>query len=918
VTAGQTRRADQGRTLHGRTHDLAVVDAFVDGVDTRGGSLLIGGEAGVGKTALLSAAVGRAADGGLRVLRAAGARFEGDLRFAGLHQILHPLLGGLGGLGGLARRHRDVLTVAFGMTPGQVQPERLVADAAAALLRCAARARPLLLAIDDLPWLDRGSVAVLGSLELTDSRISLLAVTRDEDAELRSARVHELTPLDDDSAAGLLEDLFPGLAPAVRRRIVAEASGNPLGLVELPTVLNAAQFSGAAPLPSVLPLNRRLQAAFGPRVAQLPEPVRQVLLVLVLDGTGKLSGLRAVLPERLVGEALREAQNVALVDLDRARAHVTFRHPLIRSAVLELATASDQRRAHETLARQPSQDADRRTWHLAQAASGPDEHVAEQLEQLAHQLNARGDADGAVGALTRSAALTPNGRERGRRTALAAYLGADLTGRLLDVPRLLDEHRPDQVTDAADLTTALAFAHHLLLSGNGDVDSAYRLLMDAVEAGLLRVETPAGVLRESFYLLVWISYLGARDDLWKPLERAVAQSAADVPESLSLLMTCLADPVRTARRALPRLDEALGRLDNVADPVEVARIGMASEYVGRLESCRPALRRLLDDGPVTLTIHAMNLLSRHCYETGEWDELARLAETGLRLSDQHGYRLLAQTFIHRQGLLAAARGDSGRAQECADTITRFAAPRRIRILLTLAAEIRALAALGQGDYEDAFAHATSISPAGTLPRYQAPALWLILDVVEAAVRTGRLTEAHAHVAALRRASVPAISGRLALMTYGGAAMTADDDHFVSGFERALALPGAGAWPFDLARIRLAYGERLRRVKATQAAREQLTAAAAAFTALAAAPWTERAHSELRASGMVATRLTAPPDPRLSPQQYEIARLAAAGLTNKQIGQRLRLSPRTVGTHLYQIFPKLGVTARAALRDALPP
>jgi DNA-binding CsgD family transcriptional regulator len=790
-----------------------------------------------------------------------------------------------------------------------------------ALLRHASQARPLLLAIDDLPWLDRGSATVLRSLDLAATRIGMLAVTRDDHSARRGSgvtRVHELAPLDDQSAAALLADRFPALPPEVRRRLLAEALGNPLTLQELPAALDAAQRSGSAPLPHVLPLSRRLQAVFTSRVAELPPSSQHLLLLAVLDGTGDLSTLRSLLPDHVVTEALRDAQEAGLIDLDRATTRLDFRHPLIRSAVVELSTAGEQRRAHEVLARRPDGDEERRTWHLAHAAVEPDEQVAELLEQLARRARGRGDVAGAVAAFTRAAALSPDRRDRSRRAAAAAYLGTDATGNLLDVPRLLEACRPTHDADATSLTT-LAAAHHLLLSGIGDVDSAYRLLIKAVDTGLSQADTPHDVLQEGLYTLAWISFFGARAELREPLERAVTRLTPRAPQSLALLMSCLGDPVHTSLPDLRRLDDAVGGLA-AADPVEVIRIGMAGQYVGRLKTCRPALQTLLEEGRegehVTLTIHAMNLLSRHCYESGEWDQLAHLSEEGLRLSRRHGYHLLAQTFLHHQALLAATRGDTARAEDLAHEITRFAAPRRIQLLLTLAAEIRTRAALGRGEYEAAFLQATSVSPAGVLPHFQGPTLWLIPDLVESAILSGRHTEAEAHVAALRRAQVPAISDRLALVTHGAAAMTADDDRFVAQFERALAQPDADTWPFDLARIRLFYGERLRRDKATQAARDQLSAALTTFTQLGASPWADRARSELRASGLAAVQAGASPDTRLSPQQDEIARLAAAGMTNKQIGQRLHLSPRTVGSHLYQVFPKLGITSRAALRDAL--
>ncbi|GIJ63534.1 hypothetical protein Vau01_110500 [Virgisporangium aurantiacum] len=260
---------------------------------------------------------------------------------------------------------------------------------------------------------------------------------------------------------------------------------------------------------------------------------------------------------------------------------------------------------------------------------------------------------------------------------MTAYLGADATGRLTDVPRLLGDLRaaPAPTTDAeaanlpTALATALATGHHLLLSGNGDAGSVHRLLMDAVETALHRPDIPDGVLLECFYSLAWTSFFGGSGDLWEPLARAVAHSGRVVPESLSLLMTCLADPAGTAlpagRPVLRRLDDAVGRLDTVTDPVEVVRIGTAAMYVGRVEGCVPALRRLVDAGPPALAIHAMNVLSGHRYETGEWDGAGRLAADGLELSDRLGYRLLAQLFRHRQGMLAATRGDNDRAEELA-------------------------------------------------------------------------------------------------------------------------------------------------------------------------------------------------------------------------------------------------------------
>lgn len=270
-----------------------------------------------------------------------------------------------------------------------------------------------------------------------------------------------------------------------------------------------------------------------------------------------------------------------------------------------------------------------------------------------------------------------------------------------------------------------------------------------------------------------------------------------------------------------------------------------------------------------------------------------------------------------QALLAAARGDSANARAIADEVTGWAMPRRALAMHVYVLHARTLDAIGRSDFEDAYRNACAISPAGTIASHVPHAMWMVLDLVEAAMRTGRRDEAAAHVAAAQETCLPAISSRLALMTFGAGAMAATDEQDAwTLFERALGVPAAEQWPFDLARIQLAFGERLRRARATTRSRQLLTAARVAFQLLGARPWTQRAGDELRAMGITIGPADVYGPASLTPQQLEIAQLAAGGLTNKEIGERLFLSHRTVGTHLYQIFPKLGITSRAALRDAL--
>ena len=910
-------------SLIGRDDDLEYIAAFVDQAAVSGGALLLSGEAGVGKTVLLDAAVAHAETAGSRVLRAAGTEFESAVSFAGLNQLLHPVLDQSKQL---SPAYRRALAVALGVRAGSSPDQLMLSNAALALLVQATGAGPVLVVVDDLPWLDRASALVLGVVarRLAGSRVGFLAVSRSgEDGffDRGGLPVHEVLPLSEAAAAELVGDRFPALALRVRQRLMAEAQGNPLALLELPVALSGLQRAGTDPLPTWLPMSRRLQATFESRVTALPAPTRHLLLLAALDGTGELRTLQSAAPGPHRIDDLAPAERAGLVRVDEGAGRLTFRHPLTRSAVVGLSTSAQRRRAHAALARQLSAEPERRTWHLAQATAGPDERVAGLLEQTAQRIRQRGDAVGAVTALLRAADLTPPGADRSRRLAEAAYLGAVVTGGLRDVPRLLADARKADAARAGSLVAAVAAAHHLLLSGDGDIDTAHRLLVGAIEMQREPYAATSDSMVEALYTLGWVCYFGGRAELWVPFHRALAQLTPDVPELLALLSATFADPARTALAALGRIEAAVAALEDEADPVWVTRVSLACMFIDRLTGCRGALWRILHDRreggrAITLSLHALSLLGLDYFMTGEWEELRPLADEHIRLCETHNYRLLECLGWYLQAMLAAVRGDDATARMLTDQMTRWATPRRAGLVVRLAAQARTLSALGQGDFEAAYQHATTITAPGELAHQVPHALWLTLDLTEAAVRTGRPAEAAAHVAAVRQAGVAAISPRQALITDGAAAMAAPDHETVVLFERALAVPGADRWPFDRARIQLICGERLRRMKATTDARVHLTAALDTFQRLGAAPWAARAGNELRATGLTVGHLADNGPASLTPQQREIATLAAAGLTNKQIGERLYLSPRTVATHLHQLFPKLGVTTRAALRDAL--
>ena len=423
--------------LVGRRDELALIGAFVERARTGGEALLLFGEPGAGKTALLDAAADVAAEAGSWVLRAAGAEFEADLAFSGLHQALLPLFDEFGQL---SAAHRDALNVALGFGDGPPPDRLLVSAATLTVLRQAAAASPVVVIVDDLPWLDRASAGVLGFVarRLTGSRVGFLAASRTgEESFFEQARLpyHELGLLDEEAAHGLVSSRFPEVALRVRRRVVAEAHGNPLALLELPATLSGAQRAAAEALPVVLPLRRRLQALFASRAADLPAPTRWLLLLAVLDGSGDLRVLQAAGQPGI--DDLAPAERAGLVHVDDRSGQLVFRHPLTRSAIVELSTSSDRRRAHCVLADHFADQPERQVWHLATAAAGPDEEVADLLEQVAHRLMRRGDATGAVAALLRGADLSPGGPGRSRRLAEAAYLGARATGEAGSVSQLL-------------------------------------------------------------------------------------------------------------------------------------------------------------------------------------------------------------------------------------------------------------------------------------------------------------------------------------------------------------------------------------------------------------------------------------------------------------------------------------------------
>jgi DNA-binding CsgD family transcriptional regulator len=907
---------DRTKSLVGRDALVAVLRSHLTAPASRGGALLLVGDPGVGKTALLDAAAAAVSIPDTRILRATGAQFEADVSFAALHQLLFPIIGQVAHLD---PAHQQALSVALGLRDGPGSDRLMIGTATLALLLRAVSGRPLVVIVDDLPWLDRASALVLGFVarRLTGTGIAFLAAQRSGDEsffERAGIPVLEVAPLSDGAAAELVLSRFPALAPQVRDRVVAESQGIPLALLELPRELTEPQSSAHETLPLNLPLSRTLQAVFTARVAALPEPTRQRLLLAALDGGDTV--LAATSTD--LDDVVEPAERARLVLVAPGRRELSFSHPLIRSAVVDLATNGERRSAHRVLAAWPDIDPDARAWHLAEATVGTDEEIAGLLEHAAHRVLHRGDAVAAVSTMLRSAELSALATSRARRMTEAAWIGADATGALHAVPAILAQaHETDP--DLRGSLPAAVLAAYLLLNGDGDVDTAHRMLVGALGA----YEPRSGsdhVFDEALHTLMLVCFFGDRPELWHAFDAAMSRLPDAVASLVVLSAGTFTDPAHCAAASLARLDEVVAGLGEEGDPTLIVRVGIAANFVGRLDGCRGPLLRVIADGraggAVASAVSALLMLAVDEFVAGRWDDAQLLAEEGIGLCDTHGYPMLAWPGRYAQALLAAGRGDEERLQELSAAMRQWALPRRAMIVATYARHAAGVAALGRGDFEDAFQLFAAINPPGLLSSHEAYALWTLLDLVEAAVCSNRRDVAALHLSALVAVGAATVSPRHAFLCAGAAAMVAEAEPSATLFEGALALAGPHRWLFDRARLELMHGQRLRRRHQVTRARIHLSSAVEIFERLGARPWAARAAGELRATGQTRQAGRVGGTSTLTPKEHEIAMLAATGMTNRQIGQRLYLSPRTVSAHLYRIFPKLGISARAGLRDAL--
>jgi DNA-binding CsgD family transcriptional regulator len=498
--------------------------------------------------------------------------------------------------------------------------------------------------------------------------------------------------------------------------------------------------------------------------------------------------------------------------------------------------------------------------------------------------------------------------------ARAAYMGALDTG-VSDASNLLDAARGG-IPDRETALLCAGAAGYTLVNGDADIETAHRVVVEAVRTHLGDLRDVDDSLRAALQVLAFICVLGMRPELWTPFHDFVGE-LSDPSKHLHLIDRIWADPANCSKSDLDELDDFIGEV--VVDHRRCLIVLGPAVYVDRLSPLRNGLLKLVGESRNASPGQAVIALAALCTDgwlSGNWTQLKRWSQQGLRLSAAQKLRAHDWTFRYYLGLLAAAGGDTNTARNLADEIGRWSLPRGAAWPNACAHHLLGFDSLSRGDFEEAYHHFAVIAEPGVVPSHAPHALWVSLDLVEAAVRTGRGDEATAHARAMRQARLGGLSSRMALLVESANALACGEAAAPELLARAVNLPAAAHWPFEYARVQLLLGESLRRSRQVREARSVLTTASSTFRQLGASAWTARSEGELRATGQRRSTPGSAHAALLTSQEYEIAELAAGGMTNKQIAQRLIMSPRTVSTHLYKIFPKLGVTSRAALRDAL--
>src|SRR3954447_5679616 len=904
--------------LLGRRRECEALDRLVATV--RGGQsavLVIRGEAGVGKSALLTYLIERAS--GCRIARAAGVESEMELPFAGLHQLCAPMLDRVDRL---PAPQRDALATAFGLSAGDPPDRFLVGPAVLSLLSEVAEEQPLVCVLDDAHWQDRASAQTLAFVarRLLAEAVGFVFAVREPSPTQDLAGLPELfvAGLDEADASTLLHSAIAGrLDERVTDRIVAESRGNPLALLELPRGLTPAELAGGVGSLDVVPLANRIEQSFLRQLESVPDETRRLLLTAAAEPLGDVTLLwRAAGRLGLGINAAAPARSEGLIELG---ARVRFRHPLLRSATYRSATVAERQEIHQALAEatDPDTDPDRRAWHRAQAASGPDEAVAAELERSADRAQARGGAAAAAAFLARAAELTPEPAERGRRSVAAAQAkfdagASDAALELLATAELapLDELQRARLER---LRAEIVFAR----TRGSDAPA---LLLDAAR----RLEPLDAAMARETYLeamaaAMFAGRLGDKPGVRETGEAAqAAPPASQPPRAIDLLLDGLATrftdgyaagvpPLRKALDAFHRVDGVTARDarwlslacrlaqdlwdDEVwhvlaTDGVRVARETGALGVLPMVATYRAALH-----------VHA-----------GAFDAASSLIEEVDAITHATGMAPLKYAAL----MLTAWRGNEADGLGLIEAARLEATARGEGMGLGVVEWATALLYNGHGRYAEALAAARRGCEHDDVGLFA----WALVEMIEAGVRCGATDAASAafdRLSARTRASATdwalgIEAGSRALLSDGRDAET----HYREAVERLARSRGA----VHLARARLLYGEWLRRENRRVDAREQLRAAHDQFSRIGAEAFAERARGELLATGETAPRRTPEARDVLTPQEAQIARMASDRQTNPEIAAKLFISPRTVEYHLHKVFAKLDISSRKELRGAL--
>lgn len=901
--------------LIGRDDELGRLRALVDPVPAGSRLLVVRGDAGMGKTALLADLASRAADAGMRVLPVTGQKSEDTLAFAGLQQLLRPVLAGASRLPG---RQAIAILAVLGLTPDPVAPDRLLTGTAVlSLLAELSAPSGLLVVADDAHWLDRSSLDALAfaSRRLDAERIALVLGVRGNaalpgfDHDVEELRLGPLSAAD---ASRLLDQQPLPPRGQARQQVLSQAAGNPMALIELSSAI-AADPSARRWDVEPLPVTDRLTAVIIAQLAALPAATRHALLVASVADSG--DGAAATVLSGLEPGILVPAEELGLVKVGTAG--VRFPHPLVRSAVYHGAPFASRSAAHLAVAATLGHDQlDQRAWHLAAAALHPDERVASLLVATASQAQHRGGAGAAALALERAAELSPDPETQGQRLVSAATIAIP-TGQADWIRDLAT--RALAVTAAPELRIRARRAVGWALAWSGRPAAALPELISVAEEASASLTVLAW---EALAIAASVAYQCGAPAALRRVEKTLGvleeagPPSGDSPcrevDALRLWIQASIGACGDRSKAARRLD----RLTGAHHEAHVLyRAGSAAWVLDQpqvaIELLRAARHGIRASAGHDANGGSIAALGWAYIDAGRWDDaLSFAAEADAAASCQPG---VVSTFADLiSGTVMAARGDTEAART---RIHRALAhdPEQSRLVTARARHALGLAALADGDHIRAYGQLRQLFTDDGQPLHHHVSYLAVADLA-AAARADRTLETRLLLGRAEAAVAATQSPRLAQLYSWALGTLAEPETSRTYFDKALSDPAGDLWPFERARLNLDYGEWLRRRRRINEAKPLLAAALETFGQLGARPWLQQAKAELRACGVSVSG--APDGPgalsELTPQQREIVTLAASGLTNREIASRLFLSPRTVGSHLYRAYPKLGIAGRHQL------